>query len=228
MLKDKWIVFKNSSLLSKQLTDDILTIAHHSIKLNGSFKIVLTGGRSLIKTYDILRRSDSDWSKWHVYISDERLLPAMHKDRNDQLINKIWLNNNSIPRENIHFIRSELSPIKAQREYEKVLKGVEKFDVVLLSIGEDGHIASLFPGHDYTEDKDVVLEYNSPKSPSKRISMSFNRLNNTRYAFKIIIGKTKKQSVNLWLKGKVLPISRIKGESDQTYACVNAIPRDYL
>ena len=111
MLKDKWIVFKNSSLLSKQLTDDILTIAHHSIKLNGSFKIVLTGGRSLIKTYDILRRSDSDWSKWHVYISDERLLPAMHKDRNDQLINKIWLNNNSIPRENIHFIRSELSPI---------------------------------------------------------------------------------------------------------------------
>ena len=108
MLQDNWFVFENIDKLSEQLADDILNVARTSIKLHNSFKIVLTGGNSIVDTYKILSNSDSDWNRWHVFLGDERYLPAGDRDRNDRLINEVWLKNGAIPEDNIHFIRTEL------------------------------------------------------------------------------------------------------------------------
>ena len=129
---------------------------------------------------------------------------------------------------NIHFIRSELGMLNAQLDYETTLNKVDSFDVVLLSMGDDGHTASLFPNHAYSESNDVVLEYNSPKPPLKRISMSFNRLNKANYVFKIVRGESKKKAVESWLKGRQLPIVKIKGTIEHVYACADALPKSYI
>jgi 6-phosphogluconolactonase len=224
MLEDNWLIFKDNDSLSKDLAREILDIAKKSIKLNGCFTIVLAGGRSVINLYKILSQSVSDWSKWFVYIGDERCLPFQDKGRNDHIINSIWLNNGQIPKKNINFIKAELGCDNGAYDYEEVLKNIAIFDIVLLSIGEDGHTASLFPGHYYDNNKSVVVERNSPKYPKYRISMSYLRLNLSNNVFKIAVGASKQNAVGLWLQGNSLPINQIKGLSEKVYICNDALP----
>ena len=74
--------------------------------------------------------------------------------------------------------------MEARVEYENTLKKFDKFDIVLLSMGEDGHIASLFPNHIYPEEQMVVVERSSPKPPKERVSMSYQQLNKAHYIFR--------------------------------------------
>jgi 6-phosphogluconolactonase len=113
--------------------------------------------------------------------------------------------------------------VEAQKEYEKVLKKINKFDVVLLSMGEDGHVASLFPNHLYLEDQMVVIESNSPKPPKQRLSMSYKQFNKSNHILKFIIGESKQKAVGLLKKNKNLPITKVTGEREKLYICKNAI-----
>ncbi len=222
MLKDNWFVFENINKLSEQLANDILDVAKISIKSSNSFKIVLTGGNSILNTYKILSKSESNWDKWHIYLGDERCLPIGDESRNNQIINQVWLKNSQILKKNIHFIHAELGTDDGADCYEKILNSVNDFDVVLLSMGEDGHAASLFPGHLYDKNKSVVVECNSPKYPKERISMSYLRLNQSKNIFKVISGSSKQEAVDLWLKEEVLPINQINGFYEKIYMCKNS------
>ena len=223
ILNDNWLIFDNEMSLSKALAQEILNIAKKSIFEKDCFSIVLTGGQSVLSLYKILSKADSNWDKWHIYIGDERFLPAGHKDRNDQIINEIWLDNSPIPKKNIHFIKAELGLLEARLEYENTLKKNDTFDIVLLSMGEDGHVASLFPNHAYPENQMVVVEKNSPKPPKQRLSMSYKQLNKSNYIFKLLIGKSKQQAVHLIQNNINLPITKVTGGYNKMYVCKNAI-----
>ena len=221
ILNDNWLIFDDEMSLSKALTQEILNIAKKLIFEKDCFSIVLTGGQSVLSLYKILSQADSNWDKWHIYISDERFLPVGHKDRNDQIINEIWLDDSTIPKKNVHFIKAELGLLEARVEYENILRKIGKFDIVLLSMGEDGHIASLFSNHLYSEEQNVVVEYNSPKLPKERISMSYKRLNNSYYMFKLIIGKLKRKSFEMSKKNTDLPFLQVKGKYELLYINLN-------
>ena len=113
--------------------------------------------------------------------------------------------------------------MEARVEYENTLKKIDKFDVVLLSMGEDGHIASLFPNHVYPEDQMVIVEQGSPKPPKERISMSYQQLNKAHYVFKLIIGESKQKAVTLLKQNANLPITRVNGDCEKLYFCKSAI-----
>ena len=217
ILNDNWLIFDDEMSLSKALAQEILNIAKKSIFEKDCFSIVLTGGQSVLSLYKILSKADSNWDKWHIYIGDERFLPAGHKDRNDQIINEIWLDNSPVPKKNIHFIKAELGLLEARVEYENTLRKNDKFDVVLLSMGEDGHIASLFPNHVYPEEQMVVVEQDSPKPPKERVSMSYQQLNKAHYVFKLIIGESKQKAVTLLEQNVNLPIAKVNGDCNKIY-----------
>jgi 6-phosphogluconolactonase len=219
---NNWLIFTDIDKLSEKLACDILDIAEKSIQLNNIFRIVLAGGESIASLYKVLNNSKSDWSKWQIYIGDERCMPLKDINRNDHMINNIWLDHSKIPKKNIHFTHAELGPDKASAHYEDVLKSIGYFDIVLLSIGEDGHTASLFPSHFYDENKSVVVECNSPKYPKERVSMSYSRLNQSKNIFKVINGKSKQGALDLWSKGVILPINQINGHSEKVYICEDA------
>jgi 6-phosphogluconolactonase len=223
VIKDNQLIFKNHTELSRKLAQDILLIAEKSISLKDEFKIVLTGGRSVADLYEIFIKADSNWDKWHIYISDERCLPAENKDRNDHIINNLWLKHSPIPKNNIHFIRAELGMVGAQVDYTDTMKHVGKIDVVLLSVGEDGHTASLFPNHKYSTNDSVVLEYDSPKYPKESISLSYGRLNNSRYVFKIISGYSKKDVVRMLFQDEDVPINNVNGDKKMIFICKDAM-----
>ena len=124
MIKKNWMTFRDTKTLSEHLVRDILSVAKESIKKNSKFSIVLAGGNSFIDSYKILRKSNSDWKKWHIYICDERCLPINDRERNDKIINDVWLNNNKIPKKNINFIKAELGIKNAVQQYEVILNNI--------------------------------------------------------------------------------------------------------
>ncbi|KAE9464734.1 hypothetical protein C3L33_03388, partial [Rhododendron williamsianum] len=102
-----------------------------------------------------------EWSKWHVFWVDERVVPKDHEDSNYKLAFDGFLSKVPIPPGNVYAINDALSAEGAADDYETCLKhlvksniidisqatGLPKFDLMLLGMGPDGHVASLFPGH---------------------------------------------------------------------------------
>jgi len=227
-LKDNWFVFNNIDTLSKYVARDIVRVADSSIKKRGKFIIVLAGGGSFSKVYKVLSNLKSDWEKWHVFIGDERCLMPEDFNRNDYLINKVWLKNSLIPKRNIQFMHPELGVESCALQYEKLIDSIDRFDLVLLGMGEDGHTASLFPGHTHSLNKKVIVETNAPKLPTDRVSLSYNALNNSLNVFKVIRGPDKGRAVDLWINGLDLPIGRVHGDVEKVYLCKDVLPASSL
>ena len=188
----------------------IMRHAVSAIAEKDAFSIVLAGGNTPRAIYRLLRDMPTDWSKWHIYINDDRCLPVDHEERNSLMVDQVWLSHVGVPTNQIHNIPSELGPVEGAKVYAKTLAGVPAFDLVLFGLGEDGHTASLFPGHAVDNSADVVPVFNSPKPPAERVTMSQNRLNNTKAAMFLVTGQGKQEAVDNWRNGVAIPASLIK------------------
>jgi 6-phosphogluconolactonase len=191
----------------------ITEIAEQAIKERGQFKLVLAGGTTPEKIYGLLAEAQADWLHWHIYFGDERCLPKTHPDRNSLMAERIFLSKVPIPVQQIFVMPAELPPEQAALSYQPIVAGALPFDLVLLGVGEDGHTASLFPGHRHNEDEWVHPVFNSPKPPPERITMSARALSQARHVMMIITGKNKQDAVRNWISGESLPIAAIKPES---------------
>ena len=106
--------------------------------------IVLTGGTSVGRAYEHAAALEPDWSKASVWWGDERCVPP-DDERSNYLLAKRTLLDRLDNEPDVHRIRGELQPADAAGEYEKALDGVG-LNFLLLGLGPDAHIASLFPG----------------------------------------------------------------------------------
>ncbi len=109
---------------------------------------------------------------------------------------------------------AHVGPEIAAKKYEELLSSVTSFDLVLLGFGEDGHIASLFPGHHWNNDKSVVPVDRAPKPPTKRVSLTPSRLSKTKKIFFLVTGQNKQIAFNQWLAKKDLPASKVCAEDE--------------
>jgi 6-phosphogluconolactonase len=112
----------------------------------GSKRLLVTGGGSPGPVYDLLAGADLDWSRVTVAISDERFVDPTAPDSNERQVRERLLRD--------HAGQAAFVPLKGQgptpdddaRAAEPAIRALVPFDAVLLGMGEDGHIASLFPG----------------------------------------------------------------------------------
>jgi 6-phosphogluconolactonase len=205
----RWKPFDSIESLRHAVCDTIMQHAQTAIAKNGQFSIVLAGGNTPRAIYRLLRDMPTDWSKWHIFINDDRCLPVDHEDRNSLMVEQVWLSHVSVPKHQIYNIPAELGPIEGAKAYAKTLANVGTFDLVLFGLGEDGHTASLFPGHAVDNSADAVPVFNSPKPPAERVTMSQNRLNNTNVAIFLVTGAGKQDAVDNWRKGVAIPATLI-------------------
>mgnify|MGYP005825832027 FL=1 len=130
-----------------------------------------------------------------------------------------WLNHVPVPADQIHDIPAELGPVEGAKAYAETLKGVGDFDLVLLGLGEDGHTASLFPGHIWDDSVDAFPVFNSPKPPAERISISARRLSQAREVIFLVTGAGKQEAVDNWRKGVTIPATVIRPEAGVDVYC---------
>ena len=206
----RWHQFQSQNDINQAALQAILNAAANAIKKHGSFSIVLAGGSTPKNIYALLAKQKADWANWHIFINDDRCLPVDDDERNSKMVADVWLNHVNVPKTNIYNIPAEFGPVAGAKAYAEMIKHVGTFDLVLFGLGEDGHTASLFPGHVVDNSADVVPVFNSPKPPAERVTMSQNRLNNTHEAIFLVTGKGKQWAVDQWRRGAELPAALIK------------------
>ncbi|MCU7837335.1 MAG: 6-phosphogluconolactonase [gamma proteobacterium symbiont of Taylorina sp.] len=205
----QWHQRNNAEAVAQSAVHWILLKAQESISHRGVFKCVLAGGTTPKRIYEILADQDQQWSKWHLYLGDERCLQADDPERNSLMIKQSWLNKVGFPKENFHVIHAERGAEQAAQDYAELIQPVLPFDLSLLGLGEDGHTASLFPGHRHNEEELTHAVYDSPKPPTERVSLSKKSLFQSLKLIVLVTGSSKKTAVQQWQQGNNLPIAQI-------------------
>ena len=186
-----------------------MALAQAAIAERGAFNVALAGGSTPERLYKKLaERSEAlDWTKIHVFFSDDRFLSPTSRFSNAGLALRLLpLNPKTtypIPAE------TSLDATECAAQYEHVLLtalGAEpRFDLVLLGMGEDGHTASLFPGKPALGATNWVTH--SPPGvlppPVDRVTFTFALINAARHVLFLVTGANKKDNVALWRAGAV-------------------------
>jgi 6-phosphogluconolactonase len=212
----RWHVFPDDTSLLANALARVLAASRDAIAQHGAFDIVLAGGNTPRKLYRALRHADTDWTRWHVWFGDERCAPPDDPERNSRMARDEWLDHVTIPTANVHAIPAESGARDAAVLYARELRGIDAFDLVLLGLGEDGHTASLFPGHNWgahTDSPDVLAVSNAPKPPPERVSLSAQRLSRARHVLFLVEGSGKRNAIAAWKRGDAIPAASIAPES---------------
>jgi 6-phosphogluconolactonase len=193
-------------------------------KTNREFHVAITGGTVGTLTLEALRvlTQDIDLSRLHIWWVDERFVGEQSQDRNELQARRAWLSSSSISEQNIHpFPAEESGSIEfAAESFARTIEAINpKFELVLLGIGEDGHVASLFPDSDGTRVGDwIVIEKNSPKPPVQRLSLSLRAINNSKEVLFLVSGIEKAKAVSEVFSGvSDLPAEKVVGSIKTTW-----------
>jgi 6-phosphogluconolactonase len=187
----------------------------------GSASLVLTGGgigiavlRKLAKTPAL---SAVDWREMDVYWGDERFLPGGHPERNETQAREALLDKVDVDPARVYPMGASdgpwgNDPDAAANAYEELLLNRRRpedrgpapsFDICLLGIGEEGHVASVFPGSPavYEIERTVIGVRGSPKPPATRISLTLPAIRCAAEVWLIVSGLEKAAAVAMALRG---------------------------
>jgi 6-phosphogluconolactonase len=158
--------------------------------------IVLTGGSSPGAAYERAAALEPDWSKVTLWWGDDRCVPPEHEWSNYRLAKETLLDHlQEQPRE-VHRIRGELQPADAAGELDKALEGVE-LDFMLLGLGPDAHVASLFPGSPQlaVEDRRATSGPAGLEPWVDRVTMTMPEIRSAKRIVFIVAGESKAEAV---------------------------------
>jgi len=187
---------------------------HLSDKLN----LALSGGNTPKHIFQYLSeyyKSKIDWNKINFFWGDERCAPPNDSDSNYKMAYESLLSKVSIPEENIFRIRGEEEPSIESARYSSIISkllpqknNLPQFDLVMLGLGEDGHIASIFPNQMNLLTSDKICEIAvHPESKQKRITLTGKVIGNARNVVFIVTGTAKSKIVNEILNGNISAVN---------------------
>ncbi|GIJ47419.1 6-phosphogluconolactonase [Virgisporangium aliadipatigenens] len=214
------VIYESAELLAATAAARLAVTLADAQAVRGTASVVLTGGGIAAKLYSALRdapyRDAVDWSRVDFWWGDERFLPTGDPERNETQARAALLDALPVPPENIHAMPATDGPDggdpdAAAARYAAALAG--PFDVVLLGVGEDGHVASLFPGHPEVDITDLTVSAvrDSPKPPPTRITLTLPVLTSAREVWLVAAGAGKAEAVASALSDGPVPAARVRG-----------------
>jgi 6-phosphogluconolactonase len=235
-------VYPDRASLARAAAEHFVTRASEAVAARGLFTVALSGGSTPRSTYALLASREFaprvDWPRVHVFWGDERCVPPDHTDSNYRMAREALLEKVPIPIENVHRIQGELPPDQAAAAYraelEPFLGAGGRFDLILLGMGADGHIASLFPGTAAIhERKERVVAHHVPRQghrPDKlgawRITLTPAVLNAAAHVTFLVSGAGKAERLRDVLEGPyqpdVLPAQNVSPTGGQLLWLVDA------
>lgn len=203
-------VVKRDSLfeLYHLLGQYFVELANQAIAKHDSFHIALSGGNTPQAFYRLLSTPSYiqhiPWDKVHIYQTDERFVTSEHPDNNFAMIRNLLIDPINLSASNQHPIKTEhCTPFASAQMYQQELlshlpskNGLPQFDFMLLGLGVDGHIASLFPGYSLGADsQQLVMDYEIKHLQSQRISLTLPLINHTKHLAVIVAGAEKSDMI---------------------------------
>ncbi|MBI4764679.1 MAG: 6-phosphogluconolactonase [Deltaproteobacteria bacterium] len=213
-MRTEVVIHPNRQSLSTAVSSYVILLAAQAIEKRKHFYVALSGG-SLMEILSPQLVAESlrtaiNWKGWHVFWADERCLPPTSLESNFGFANQHLFKYVNIPGNQIYFLDCSGAAWEAAEAYTLTLKQVfrpgagrlPRFDLILLGIGEDGHIASLFPGHPLLNETQywVAPVFNAPKPPPVRMTMTLPLINNARHILFVVSGLGKKAILSEILK----------------------------
>ena len=229
------LVHRDAGLLAQAVAARLVIALVDAQAARDSASLVLTGGgigtASLAELAAAPARDAIDWRRLDIWWGDERFLPAGDPERNETAARSALLD--SVDADPVRLRPMPASdgpdgndPEAAAERYADLLRAaarpedhgpVPSFDVLLLGVGPDGHVASVFPespaGY---ETRPVVAVHGAPKPPPTRLTMTLSAINSAREVWVIAAGPEKGSAVRLALSGAgqmQVPAAGVRGRS---------------
>jgi 6-phosphogluconolactonase len=216
----------DADAVAARASEEVGRLLEHALERRGTAHIALSGGTTPGSTYELLAREDVLARDVHIWFADERCVPPDDQESNYLLAQKTLLEPGGIPAERVHRMLGELGPQDGADRYAHELSAtigasegspVPQLDVVILGIGPDGHVASLFPGAltlDAPQDAICLGVRDSPKPPPERITLSLSML---RAAHRCVLlatgaGKADAMSAAMGESSRHVPASLLRRE----------------
>jgi 6-phosphogluconolactonase len=197
----------DSASLAAVIAEELVARLRVLVAERGTASLALTGGGIGTATLRALREraEQVDWERLELWWGDERYLPEGDPDRNDTGAREALLDRVPVPAERVHPVpgpdRSDSVEQAAETytaELTAVLGAEPVLDLVLLGVGPDAHVASLFPGHPaLTDERVAVPVHDSPKPPPVRVSLSMRTITSAREVWLLVAGGEKADAVAL-------------------------------
>lgn len=174
--------------------------------------IVLSGGDTARRCYELLATVDVDWRVVDVWFGDERWVPLHDPDSNEGMARVTFLDA-ALPRAVHSMYDPERSIDEAAAVYEDALRAAPSPDLVHLGLGPDGHTASLFPGAaTLDESRHWVLPARDAAHPHDRLTMTVPAIARARLAVFTVAGAEKRDAFARLQDGADLPAARIRAD----------------
>ncbi|KRV49240.1 6-phosphogluconolactonase [Wenjunlia vitaminophila] len=214
------VVHRDAELLATAVAARLITRIVDAQATGAAVHVVLTGGRNGNALLEAIAGSPArdavDWPRLNLWWGDERYLPDGHPDRNHTQARAALLDSVPVDPARVHPVPASDTqgngPEAAAASYAEELAraagpgdrgGVPSFDVLLLGVGPDTHVASLFPEHPGVRETErtVVAVRGAPKPPPTRISMTLPAIRAAREVWLLAAGAEKAEAVALALGG---------------------------
>jgi 6-phosphogluconolactonase len=235
------VVHPDGEILAEAVASRLVTELIDAQSVRRPVHVVLTGGTVGVASLAALARHPArdavDWTGVHLWWGDERFLPSGDGDRNETQARDALLDHlPQLPAANVHPmppVDAAATPEESATAYAAELAAhapsdaaVPEFDVLLLGMGPDGHVASLFPGHPGLDVTGVpaVGVHGSPKPPPERVTLTFETLAAARQVWVVASGSEKAPAVASALGGAdvhVTPAAAVVG-TERTLWLVDA------
>lgn len=209
-MKTQTQIFSDNLRLGPAAAEQVAQIATEAAAQHGRFTVAFSGGSLPAILCPALisepLRSQIDWSTWQVAWADERFVPLSDPESNYRLVREHLFDHVPIPTNQIFPLNEAEKDVEmAASAYQAQLAGLfpgatgqlPRFDLILLGMGPDGHVASLFPHHPLLRENErwIAAVSDSPKPPPQRITFTLPLLNSARHILFIVTGSNKAEKV---------------------------------
>jgi len=223
-MKAEQKILADTPSLIEAAAEQFVSVARAAIAKRGVFNVALAGGSTPKGLYQKLATypyvEQIDWTRVHLFFGDERCVLPTHEDSNFKMAQEAMIDHVPIPSKNVYRMPTEegVAPdvaIRYCRKMREVLDG-EPLDLVLLGLGPDGHIASLFPDTAALDATTMTTSVYVEKFESWRVTMTYPTINNARQVIVFIAGEAKADIVRDITTDAVkgLPVQRLAPQGD--------------
>jgi len=226
------VSFATADELARTVAGKWLDEIEPASRAGKSYCVALSGGRIAQKLFTAIVEQAKpraiSFDRIHFFWADERFVPANDKESNFRMANELLFAPLKIPGSQIHRIHGEDPPDTAAAEAASELcrvaqsniNGQPVLDLIFLGMGEDGHVASLFPGENESACSDNAIYRavkNSPKPPPNRVTLGYAALAAARQVWVLVSGAGKEAALHESLRTNgCTPLARVAKFRTQT------------